>query len=133
LEQLDFEKNLSVYFPEGRKFRIKIYEKFAEVEMGETFVHSSIGQELGVILHVQILETLYLPGTRIFDTGIYLGGSGAQKLGLVKKMPDMSLGFAEIEDRPFVVLETGYSDSGNLTRQRIINWMQEAQGQASFP
>ena len=48
-------------------------------------------------------------------------------------MPDMSLGLAEIEDRPFVVLETGYSDSGNLTRERIINWMQEAQGQVSLP
>ena len=76
LEHLDFENNLSVYFAEGHRFRINIYEKFAEVEMGETFVHSSVGQELGVILHVHILEALYRPGTRIFDTGIYLGGSG---------------------------------------------------------
>jgi hypothetical protein len=45
----------------------------------------------------------------------------------------MSLGFAALEDRPFAMAEIGYSDSGDLTRQRMMNWMQDALGEVTFP
>lgn len=47
--------------------------------------------------------------------------------------PDYSFGFPDLEDRPFGVAETGYSDSQTLTRQRVQSWLSEGRGQVTPP
>ena len=42
--------------------------------------------------------------------------------------PDFALGFPEIERRRFLVGETGFSDTGALTRRRIQDWLENAAG-----
>ena len=44
------------------------------------------------------------------------------------KSPDFALGFPEIERCWFLVGETGFSDAGALTRQRIQDWLENAAG-----
>ena len=56
-----------------------------------------------------------------------------QILGAGTKQPDLSLGFPEVEDRPFLVGETGFSDSGTLTQRRVESWLNESHGEASYP
>ena len=48
--------------------------------------------------------------------------------GNSEKSPDFSLGFPEIERTHFLVGETGYSDSGALTRRRIRDWLTNSRG-----
>ena len=50
-------------------------------------------------------------------------------IGTGKKQPDASLGFPDLEDSPFCIAETGYSDSQTLTGQRVQNWLLEGHGQ----
>lgn len=139
-ERKDFESNPGLYSNEGNECRVSVYDNFAEVKMMVSFIHGGAGQDLGLCLLLQITENFFVAGTRIFDTGLMFGGSSGtsltspllsclplgQKIGVGKKRPDMSLGFAALEDRPFAMAEIGYSNSGNLTRQRIMNWMQDA-------
>ena len=52
-----------------------------------------------------------------------------QILGTQKKDLDFSIGFPDLEDRPFGIAETGYSDSQTLTRRRVQSWLSEGHGQ----
>jgi len=53
----------------------------------------------------------------------------AQFIGTDRRQPDCSLGFPEIEDRPFCIAETGYSDTQNMTRGRVQSWLTDGRGQ----
>src|SRR5271170_3110204 len=54
-----------------------------------------------------------------------LAGIRPQGSNLVKQ-PDMAVGFGDLEDWPFAVVETGVSNSGTLTCQRVQSWLSES-------
>ena len=45
------------------------------------------------------------------------------------KEPDIALCYPDLQEMSFLVGECGYSDTFNLTKRRVENWMTEGQGQ----
>jgi hypothetical protein len=66
---------------------------------------------------------------RVFFGFVY--NSGQRLDNDTQKQPDFTVGFIHIENRPFLVGETGYSDSGALTKIRIEDWIERANGEVS--
>jgi hypothetical protein len=110
--------------------------------MPESFFHSEVGVEVFQSVIEDIISQLYLPGTMRRNSGLCGGGSASTCLlfGFVynsgqqldddtQKQPDFTVGFIDIENRPFLVGETGYSDSGTLTKTRVQDWIVRAAGE----
>jgi hypothetical protein len=130
---------LSSYISEGAGYRVNWFSKFVEIRVPETFLHAQAGVALAQCLISQVTRQLFIAGTEPTDIGLISAGSPSivpatgqlivdQGPGGFGKQPDMSVGFCDLEDSPFVIAETGFSDAGTFTAKRVQNWLTDGRG-----
>lgn len=141
-ERSEFLHRVQQYFLET-SFRVSFYNSFAEIFLPKFMLHAAVGQRLvcccwnnrrnnctgpeqtamtQASMSLVLRVYLYLTFRWFVD----------QILGAGTKQPDLSLGFPELEDRPFLAGETGFNGSGTLTERRVESWLNESHGEANY-